>query len=337
MTDPEIIDKEAVDKIHDRQDNGQLPEARKKSARAVHRVYADKHIGDITGEAAELENNTVALYPFVRRQPGADTTLLYLVAVQMHHADSAFSYTDSADENEQDAKPQPLKDDLEDQFIHFRYLAASFSSSDHTGYFAPFSSKKSFMSLFSALISSIAFIAWSEAQILPRLFAHISLKKRRHYLVKTVLFCEFRYRARRKFIIYRLVFIVGGNIHLVIMPPVASRLCAGKRLIHQSPPERFVAVNKFQLAEGRQDKVFLNLLDLAEGGHRLTHNVIAHDGYAVVCTALAVVEILFAAEVGTPIGEKFHIFKLDLLPHRIPLLGRVMQCDPLLYFGTTRL
>lgn len=65
---------------------------------------------------------------------------------------------------------------------YFRYLADSASSAFQTGYCAPASSKKRLRSRFKALISSTAFIAWSEAQILPSEVAHMSLKKRRQVL-----------------------------------------------------------------------------------------------------------------------------------------------------------
>lgn len=69
-----------------------------------------------------------------------------------------------------------------DEHYCFMYFTHSFSSSRHTRYSAPFSSKNFFRSRLSAFISSTAFMAWSEAQIFPRTVAHISLKKRREVL-----------------------------------------------------------------------------------------------------------------------------------------------------------
>ena len=60
--------------------------------------------------------------------------------------------------------------------------ADSASSAFQTGHCAPASSKKRLRSRFKALISTTAFIAWSEAQILPSEVAHMSLKKCRQVL-----------------------------------------------------------------------------------------------------------------------------------------------------------
>ena len=97
--------------------------------------------------------------------------------------------------------------------------------------------------------------------------------------------------------------------------------------VHQFPPERLVAVHEPQSAEGRQDQVFLHLLDLAEGCDGFADRVIAHNGDAVVGAAYAVVEVPFATQVGTPVGEKLRILPLYLFPYRLPLRFRVVQGD----------
>ena len=60
-----------------------------------------------------------------------------------------------------------------------------------------------------------------------------------------------------------------------------------------------------QPAEDRQEQVFLHLRDLAEGCDGFADRVVAHDGDAVVGAAYAVVEVPLAAQIGTPVGEKF--------------------------------
>ena len=97
--------------------------------------------------------------------------------------------------------------------------------------------------------------------------------------------------------------------------------------MHQFPPERLVAVHKFQLAESRKNQIFLHLLDLAEGCDGFADCVVAHDGDAVVGAAYAVVEVPFATQVGTPVGEKLRILPLYLFPYRLPLRFRVVQGD----------
>ena len=68
--------------------------------------------------------------------------------------------------------------------------------------------------------------------------------------------------------------------------------------------DRFVAVHKFQLAESWKNQFFLHLFHFAECGHIPAHIVKAHNGDAVVGAAYAVVEVLFTAEVGAPLGKK---------------------------------
>ena len=97
--------------------------------------------------------------------------------------------------------------------------------------------------------------------------------------------------------------------------------------MHQFPPERLVAVHEPQLAEDRQDQIFLHLLDLTEGCDGFAGRVIAHNGDAVVGAAYAVVEVPFATQVGTPVGEKLRILPLYLFPYRLPLRFRVVQGD----------
>ena len=52
-----------------------------------------------------------------------------------------------------------------------------------------------------------------------------------------------------------------------------------------------------------------------------------HDGDAVVGAAYAVVEVLFASEIGTPVGEEVRILPLYLFPYRLPLRFRIVQGD----------
>ena len=148
-----------------------------------------------------------------------------------------------------------------------------------------------------------------------------------HDVRKTVPDGELRRRTRRKLIINRLAVFVRRNRHLVIVPFVAAAFRPHKRLVHQLPPERLVAVHEPQPAEDRQDQVFLHLLDLAEGCGGFADCVIAHDGNAVVGAAYAVVEVPLAAQIRAPVGEKFRIPPLYLLPYCLPLRFRVVQGD----------
>ena len=80
--------------------------------------------------------------------------------------------------------------------------------------------------------------------------------------------------------------------------------------------EMSVAVHEFQLAEGRQDQIFLHLFNFTERSNCFADHIIAHDGDAVVGAAYAVVKILFTAEVGAPLGKKLCVSQLHLLPDR---------------------
>ena len=148
-----------------------------------------------------------------------------------------------------------------------------------------------------------------------------------HNIRKTVLDSKLRCRARRKFIINRLIFIIGRNRHLVIVPFVAAAFRPHKRLVHQLPPERLVAVHEPQPAEDWQNQIFLHLLDLMERCNGFADCVVAHDGNAVVGAADAVVEVLFAAQVGAPVGEKDRVLPLHLFPYCLPLCFRIVQGD----------
>ena len=121
------------------------------------------------------------------------------------------------------------------------------------------------------------------------------------------------------------------------MPFVAAAFRPHKRSIHQLPPERLIAVHKPQPAEDRQDQIFLHLLDLAEGCDGFADCVVAHDGDAVVGAAYAVVEVLFAAQVGAPVGEKDRVLPLHLFPYCLPLCFRIVQGDFRPYLFLARL
>ena len=111
------------------------------------------------------------------------------------------------------------------------------------------------------------------------------------------------------------------------MPFVAAAFRTNKRLVHQLPPERLVAVHKFQLVESWKNQFFLHLFNFTECGHIPAHIVIAHNGDAVVGAAYAVVEVLFAAQVGAPVGEKDRVLPLHLFPYCLPLCFRIVQGD----------
>ena len=148
-----------------------------------------------------------------------------------------------------------------------------------------------------------------------------------HDIRKAVPDGELRCRTRRKLIIDGLVVFIRRNRHLVIVPFVAAAFRPHKRPVHQLPPERLVAVHKPQPAEDRQDQVFLHLLDLTEGCDGFADYIVAHNGNAVVGAAYAVVEVLFAAQVGAPVGEKVRILPLYFFPNRLPLYRRIVQSD----------
>ena len=152
-----------------------------------------------------------------------------------------------------------------------------------------------------------------------------------HDVRKTVLDSKFRRRTRCKFIINRLVGFIRRNRHLVIVPFVAAAFRTNKRLVHQLPPERLVAVHKFQLAESRKNQIFLHFFNLAERCNRFAHGIITHNGDAVVSAAYAVMKVLFAAQIGAPVGEKDRVLPLHLLPYRLSLCFRIVQGDFCLY------
>ncbi|CAN4029247.1 Chloramphenicol acetyltransferase, partial [Dysosmobacter welbionis] len=155
----------------------------------------------------------------------------------------------------------------------------------------------------------------------------VHIAEGRHDVCKTVPDGKLRCRTRCKLIIDGLVGFIRCNRHLVIVPFVAAAFRPHKRSVHQLPPERLVAVHEPQLAEDRQDQIFLHLLDLAEGCDGLADHIIAHDGDAVVGAAYAVVEVPFAAQVGAPVGEEVRILPLYLFPNHLPLRFRVVQGD----------
>ena len=148
-----------------------------------------------------------------------------------------------------------------------------------------------------------------------------------HNIRKTVPYSKLRRRTRCEFIINRLIFIVRRNRHLVIVPFVAAAFRPHKRLVHQLSPERLVAVNKPQFAEDRKNQVFLHLFNLAERCDGFADHIIAHDSDAVIGAAYAVVEVLFAAQIGAPVGEEVDVLPLYLFPCRLPLCRRIMQGD----------
>ena len=65
--------------------------------------------------------------------------------------------------------------------------------------------------------------------------------------------------------------------------------------------------------------IFLHLFDFTERSNCFADHIIAHDGDAVVGAAYAVVEVLFAAQVGAPVGEKDRVLPLHLFPYCLPL------------------
>ena len=171
---------------------------------------------------------------------------------------------------------------------------------------------------FSLLLSSYATV-WSNPEVLLMTF----IGALGGVLLGAIPGC----RTRRKFIIDGLAVFIRCNRHLVIVPFVAAAFRPHKRSVHQLPPERLVAVHKPQPAEDRQDQVSLHLLDLAEGCNGFANRIIAHDGDAVVGAAYAVVEVLFAAQIGAPVGEIDHVLPLHLFPYRLPLRFRIVQGD----------
>ena len=85
---------------------------------------------------------------------------------------------------------------------------------------------------------------------------------------------------------------------------------------------KFFTKGRMAVVEGR-----LHLLDLTERCNGLAGRVIAHNGDAVVGAAYAVVEVPFATQVGTPVGEKLRILPLYLFPYRLPLCRGIVQGD----------
>ena len=147
-----------------------------------------------------------------------------------------------------------------------------------------------------------------------------------HDVRQTVLDGKLRRRAGGELIIDRFIFVIGRNVHLVIVPLGALLFGVLKGPIHQPLKKRFVAVHKSgELAEGRQNQVFLDLFDLPEGDNIPAHGIIAHDSDAVVSAARAVVKVFLPAQVRPPVREKFHILPLHPLPDGLALRFRIMQ------------
>ena len=119
MADPPVVDEEPVDHVHDRQNDEQLPEAGQKAPRAVDRVHADQHVGDIPRHADALEAQTVFPDGFVGRKAQLDAALLHVGVIEVNHAHRALADADRADKDQQHTKTQPLQKYLTD---HFRFL-----------------------------------------------------------------------------------------------------------------------------------------------------------------------------------------------------------------------
>ena len=101
--------------------------------------------------------------------------------------------------------------------------------------------------------------------------------------------------------------------------------------MHQFFPERLITVHEFQFAEGRQDQISLNFLDLTEGCNRFADYIVAHDSDAVIGAACAVVKVPFPAQIFAPVRKEIYILPLHLFPYHLPLRFRVMQGDFRLY------
>ena len=153
----------------------------------------------------------------------------------------------------------------------------------------------------------------------------VHVAKGRHYIRKPMLFRKLCRRAGREFVIDRLVLIIGRNMHHIIMPAVAASLRTCERFVHEPSPERLIAVHEFQLAERRQNQLFLDLLDLAEGGDGFAHGIVARDGDAVVCAASVVMEVFLAAKVCAPVGKIIYILPLYPLPDCLALAFGIVQ------------
>ena len=155
----------------------------------------------------------------------------------------------------------------------------------------------------------------------------IRVAQRRHDLQKIVLFCEFRRRACGEFIVDRLVRREGCDVHFVVAPLVALLFGVEEGTVHQFFEKRPVTVDEFQLAERAEEKIALHFLDLGEARDILAHDVICHQGNAVIGAALAVVEIFLSAEVGAPVGKKCDVLPLHTLPDALACVGREVQGD----------
>ena len=112
MSYPIAVNPKSVYEIHNGQYDQQLPKARKKTPRTVHRIDADQHIGDVTGNADGFENQSVPLYFFVCCKPQLYAPILNFRAVKMHHAHRALADTDGANQNEQNAKSYAFQNHL---------------------------------------------------------------------------------------------------------------------------------------------------------------------------------------------------------------------------------
>ncbi len=146
-----------------------------------------------------------------------------------------------------------------------------------------------------------------------------------HNLREAVFLGKLRRGTGRELVIDGPALLIGRDAHLVVVPPIAAALGPHERPVHKLSPERLIAIHEFQSAKGRQNQVFLHLLDLPEGRDVSAHGIVAHDGDAIVGAARAVVKILLSAKVGAPVGKISRILLLHPFPDRLALIRGIVQ------------
>ena len=165
----------------------------------------------------------------------------------------------------------------------------------------------------------------------PRMDAFHRLKigvaECRHHFKQSVLFGKRRRRTRRKLVIDRLFPVKRCDMHFEVAPLVALPLGILKRPVHQLLEKRLVAIHKLHFAKRTEKEVSLHFFDLRKACRLTADRIVRHERDAVVVSALAVVKIFAAAEVGTPVGKKLDILPLHPLPHRLQAVRRIMQRD----------
>ena len=130
MTDPVFVNQKTVDQIHNEQDHKALPKPCEETSRAVDHVHTDQHIDQISRKTQASEKHTPLPDLLRGRQTKLDDALLYLLVVQMDHADGTITDADRTDQIQQKAQSESFCDQFDCQHIRPSDIALSNLSSN---------------------------------------------------------------------------------------------------------------------------------------------------------------------------------------------------------------